>query len=59
MQSILAKGRELALDEKGATATEYAIMLALIIIVAIGAVTYLGKKVNNSFNNMAEQMTDY
>jgi Flp pilus assembly pilin Flp len=33
-------------------------MLALIIIVAIGAITILGKKVTNTFNNMAEQMPD-
>jgi pilus assembly protein Flp/PilA len=58
MQHIVSKCRELVRSEAGATATEYAVMLALIIIVAIGAITILGKKVTNTFNNMAEQMPD-
>ena len=58
MTKIFNKCRELVRDEEGATATEYAVMIALIIIVAIGAVTFLGKKVNNTFNNMAEKLPD-
>ena len=58
MTHIVSKCRELVRSEEGATATEYAVMLALIIIVAIGAITILGKKVTNTFNNMAEQMPD-
>lgn len=59
MHRFLDKSRALLREEDGATATEYAVMIALIIIVCIGAITYLGKKVNNTFNNMAEQMPDY
>lgn len=58
MPKIITKFIELARGEDGATATEYAVMIALIIIVAIGAVTFLGKKVNNTFNNMAEKLPD-
>jgi pilus assembly protein Flp/PilA len=36
-------------SEDGPTATEYAVMLALIIIVAIGAITLLGQKVSAMF----------
>lgn len=36
-------------DEEGATATEYAVMIALIILVAIGAVSALGNKVSQVF----------
>lgn len=36
-------------SESGATATEYAVMLALIVLVAIGAVTALGEKVSTMF----------
>ncbi len=36
-------------DEDGATATEYAVMLALIIVVALGAITALGTKVSSTF----------
>jgi pilus assembly protein Flp/PilA len=56
MKKLLLKTRELIRSEEGATATEYAVMLALIIIVAIGAITILGKKVNNTFQNIANQL---
>ncbi len=36
-------------EEEGATATEYAVMLALIIVVALGAITALGTKVSSTF----------
>lgn len=55
---MLMKCRELISSEEGATATEYAVMLALIIIVAIGAITLLGNKVNNTFNNIAENLPE-
>jgi pilus assembly protein Flp/PilA len=37
--------------ETGATAVEYALMLALIAMVVVGAVTFLGQSVNNVFAN--------
>jgi pilus assembly protein Flp/PilA len=43
-------------DEGGATAVEYAVMLALIIIIAIGAISALGTKVSGSFANTAAQI---
>jgi pilus assembly protein Flp/PilA len=36
--------------EDGPTAVEYAVMLALIIVVCITAVTALGSNANNTFN---------
>lgn len=42
--------------EGGATAVEYAIMLALIVIVAIGAIQLLGEKVNNAFQGTVEEL---
>lgn len=56
MKKMLMKCKELYSSEEGATATEYAVMLALIIIVAIGAITFLGRKVNNTFNNIADRL---
>jgi len=35
--------------EDGPTAVEYAVMLALIIVVCIGAITTLGQNTNNTF----------
>jgi pilus assembly protein Flp/PilA len=38
--------------EDGPTAVEYAVMLALIIVVCIGAITVLGKNANNTFTSV-------
>jgi pilus assembly protein Flp/PilA len=38
-------------DERGATAVEYGLMVALIAIVIIGAVTILGTKISDLFTN--------
>jgi pilus assembly protein Flp/PilA len=38
--------------EDGPTAVEYAVMLALIIVVCIAAVTTIGKNANNTFSNI-------
>jgi pilus assembly protein Flp/PilA len=38
--------------EDGPTAVEYAVMLALIIVVCIAAITTLGQNANNTFTNV-------
>ena len=40
-------------NEKGATAVEYGLMVALIAIVIIAGVTLLGKNLNALFNSVA------
>jgi len=47
---IAAAGRLLR-DEDGPTSVEYAVMLALVIMVCIGAITTLGKNANNTYKN--------
>jgi pilus assembly protein Flp/PilA len=42
-----------AQDESGPTAVEYAVMLALIIVVCIAAITLLGTNARATFNNVA------
>ena len=39
-------------QEDGPTAVEYAVMLALIIVVCIGAITTLGKNANTTFSSV-------
>jgi len=39
-------------QEDGPTAVEYAVMLALIIVVCIAAITTLGSNANNTFTNI-------
>ena len=40
-------------DDRGATAVEYGLMVALIAVVIIAAVTLLGKNLSTLFNNVA------
>ena len=40
-------------DEEGATAVEYGLMVALIAIVIIAAVTYLGSALSSKFSTVA------
>jgi pilus assembly protein Flp/PilA len=58
MKNPRLKLHDLMFSEEGATATEYAVMLALIIIVCFVAIALLGRKVNNSFQNMADKYPD-
>jgi pilus assembly protein Flp/PilA len=39
--------------EDGPTAVEYAVMLALIVVVCISAITTLGNNANKTFSNVA------
>jgi pilus assembly protein Flp/PilA len=41
--------------EDGPTAVEYAVMLALIIVVCIAAITALGSNANNTFSYVASK----
>jgi pilus assembly protein Flp/PilA len=43
-------------SEDGPTAVEYAVMLALIIVVCISAITVLGSNSNNTFSYVATQV---
>ena len=52
---IKAKERFLS-DEKGATAVEYGIMVALIAVAIIVAVSLLGTNLTSMFNNVAGQV---
>ena len=44
-------------DEEGATMVEYALMLALIAIVCITAVTYIGTQAEAIFDEAGDQLT--
>ena len=45
--------KRLLREEDGPTAVEYAVMLALIIVVCIAAITTLGSNANETFGNVA------
>jgi pilus assembly protein Flp/PilA len=50
--------KQFLVNEDGPTATEYAVMLALIIIVALAAISLLGTKVSTIFSNVESSLPD-
>ena len=57
MKALVKKARTFLKSEDGPTATEYAVMLALIIIVALAAITLLGAKVKTIFMNVSDSIS--
>lgn len=54
MFAAVARGAvEFLKREDGPTAVEYAVMLALIIVVCVAAVTTMGRNANSVFSNVA------
>ncbi|WP_336857604.1 Flp family type IVb pilin [Sinomonas albida] len=53
---IRSLARKVTAGEKGATAVEYGIMVALIAVVIIVAVSLLGGNLSAMFNNVATQV---
>jgi len=51
MKHWLRKLEHFLKDEDGPTAVEYAVMLALIIVVCFAAISVLGSQTSNSFSN--------
>ena len=49
MNVIAQELRRMWNDESGATATEYAVMIALVLLVVFAAVAALGTKVSSTF----------
>lgn len=56
MERIRAFLQKLRKDEKGATATEYAVMLVLIIVVALATIAVLGTEVEKGFDKVVLQL---
>lgn len=56
MRSICSKILNFLKKEEGPTAVEYAVMLALIIVVCIAAVTAVGANANNTFSFTANRV---
>jgi len=52
MKSFALKLRRFMVSEDGPTAVEYAVMLALIVIVCLSAITTLGTNAKTTFTNI-------
>jgi len=55
---MLNRIKSFLVNEDGPTATEYAVMLALIIIVALAAITALGDRVNTIFTGVTAALPE-
>jgi len=56
MKALKERIHSFMVSEDGPTATEYAVMLALIIIVALAAIESLGTKVSSIFSNVESNL---
>jgi len=53
MKALATKVLRFLVSEEGPTAVEYAVMLAMIIIVCIAAIRSIGTSANSTFETMA------
>jgi len=56
MQKFATEVQRFLKSEDGPTAVEYAVMLALIIAVCLGAIAAIGTNANATFNNVAAKL---
>lgn len=56
MNQLSAKVYRFLVSEDGPTAVEYAVMLALIIVVCLAAITAVGTRTSSTFNSVANQL---
>jgi len=56
MKSLTKKVHRFLVSEDGPTAVEYAVMLALIIIVCLAAITAIGERANTTFETVRDSL---
>lgn len=54
---MLTHVRKLWLDESGQDIAEYAVMLAVILVLVVGTVRLIGSNANNVFSNVASSIS--
>ena len=54
--SFVRKTRNFLLSEEGPTAVEYAVMLALIVVVCLTAISSIGTKASKTFAHVASNL---
>jgi pilus assembly protein Flp/PilA len=56
MKTLLIRIRKFLARDDGPTAVEYAVMLALIVIVCLSTITIIGTRSNGVFNTVANRL---
>ena len=57
VQLWFQQARDRVLEQRGATAVEYALMIALIALVIVAAVTLLGQETNRPFEEISAPLS--
>jgi pilus assembly protein Flp/PilA len=57
MKKLALKVRQFLVSEDGPTAVEYAVMLALIVIVCLTAINSVGQNASTTFSNVASSLS--
>jgi len=57
MKSFAKKVQRFLVSEDGPTAVEYAVMLALIVIVCLSAITTIGEQANSTFSTIGTELS--
>jgi len=58
MKSLAKKVHRFLTSEDGPTAVEYAVMLALIVIVCLAAITSIGTEANTTFETISDEIVN-
>ena len=56
MRPLVEKMQRFLVSQDGPTAVEYAVMLALIVVVCLVAISAVGTQANSTFNNVANSL---
>jgi pilus assembly protein Flp/PilA len=59
MRSFASKLRRFLVSEDGPTAVEYAVMLALIVIVCLTAISTIGTNANTTFDHIGTSLSGH
>jgi Flp pilus assembly pilin Flp len=54
--SMIASLRRLQVEEKGQDIAEYAVMLAVILVLVVGTIRLVGSNANNAFSSVASSV---
>jgi len=57
-ETVIKAIRQVWNDESGQDVAEYAVMLAVILVIVIGTVKLIGTNANNVFSQVSSQMTN-
>ena len=57
-ETVIKAIRKLWVEDSGQDVAEYAVMLAVILVIVIGTVKLIGTNANNVFSQVSSQMTN-